>query len=62
MIQRTSIGSGTQVFRTRDVIFNEDVVYGGKTDPSEIRLISVAQLRDTIMEPDSVLQPEEYSW
>lgn len=48
-----------KVFRTRDVIFNEDVVYGGKTEPSEI---SVAQLRDlvnTVTEPDPVPQPED---
>jgi len=41
------------------VIFNEDVVYDGKTEPSEI---SVAQLRDlvnTIMEPNSVPEPED---
>ena len=48
-----------KVFRTRDVIFNEDVVYDGKTEPPEI---SVAQLRDlvnTIMEPNSVPEPED---
>ena len=41
-----------KVFRTRDVIFNEDEIYEGKEESPEIGLTELEELINTIEEPD----------